>query len=369
MVAPQPVTHQPPVLCHRPPPKAASSCTRLALTSLLVCLGIGCTAGLGRLEPIPTEVLQATPERLARGAYLVEHVTVCLDCHSQRDWDTYSAPIVAGTEGQGGEVFDDRHGVRGVVYGTNITPAALAEWTDDQLLRAITAGVNRTGDVLFPVMPYRSYRNLTQRDAAAIVSYVRTLPPIEHPVPPRQLSFFVKFLIRSFAMDKVRLAPAAPSDADDANGSEPDQIQYGRYLTRLANCGDCHTPSDVAGQSEPGREMAGGVKFTLPQGTVWSANITPDRDTGMGRWTQAAFVARFKAFDGPRSPARTVDVSRRNTPMPWTMYAGMTQADLEAIYAYLQQLPAVRHRVAVFAPTPARTQTAGDTAAASPLAR
>jgi mono/diheme cytochrome c family protein len=366
MVSPQPVTHQPPLLCRRPHLKAVAHYRLLALTGLLVCVGVGCIAGLGRLEPIPAEALRATPARLARGTYLVEHVTVCLDCHSQRDWDTYSAPIVAGTEGQGGEVFDDRHGVRGVVYGTNITPAGLAEWTDDELLRAITAGVNREGDVLFPVMPYRSYRHLTQSDAAAIISYVRALRPIEHPVPPRQLGFFVEFLIRSFAMDKVRLAPAVSEGAD---GRAPTQIQYGRYLAQLANCGDCHTPRNLAGEPEPGREMAGGVTFTLPQGTAWSANITPDPDTGIGRWTQAAFVARFKAFSGPRSPARTVDASRRNTPMPWAMYAGMTQTDLEAIYVYLQQLPAVGNRVAVFAPTPERTETAGDTAADPPVAR
>ncbi len=77
-----------------------------------------------------------------------------------------------------------------MVYGTNITPAGLASWTDNEILRAITAGVNRDGDVLFPVMPYRNYRYLTQGDAAAIITYVRTLSPIEHPVPPRRLNFF-----------------------------------------------------------------------------------------------------------------------------------------------------------------------------------
>ncbi|HIE92716.1 MAG TPA: hypothetical protein EYQ83_07565 [Acidobacteria bacterium] len=68
-------------------------------------------ARLGRMERMAPEALTSTPARRARGAYLVEHVTVCLDCHSQRDWDLYSAPIIAGTEGQGGETFDDRHGV------------------------------------------------------------------------------------------------------------------------------------------------------------------------------------------------------------------------------------------------------------------
>ena len=62
--------------------------------------------------------------------------------------------------------------------------------------------------------------------------------------------------------------------------------------------------------------MAGGVKCTLPQGTVWTANITRDPDTGIGRWIQEAFVARFKPFTGPRSPAGRIDVNRRNSPCP-----------------------------------------------------
>jgi hypothetical protein len=165
-------------------------------------------------------------------------------------------------------------------------------------------------------MPYRNYRHLTQGDAAAIASYVRTLPAVDHPVPLRRLNFFVEFLIRSLATDGVRLAPGGD---DSTAPQDADQIQRSRYLTRLANCGDCHTPRNLSGAPDPGRDMAGGVEFTLPQGTVWAANITPDPDTGIGRWTPEGFVARFKAFNDPQSPAERIDVSRRNTPMPWTM--------------------------------------------------
>lgn len=304
----------------------------------MVCFAVGCLARLGQVEPVPPEVLRSTPDRIARGEYLVEHVTVCLDCHSQRDWDRFSAPIVPGSEGQGGEVFDERHGVRGVVYGTNITPAGLAGWSDDELLRAITAGVNKLGDVLFPAMPYRSYRHLTRSDAAAIISYVRTLSPIEHQVPPRRLSFLVEFLIRSFAMDPVRLEQTI---------DEQDPLEYGRYLTRLANCADCHTPRTLSGEPEPNSHMSGGVGFTVPQGLVLSSNITPDAATGIGRWTREDFVSRFKSFLDP-SRARTVSAGGMNTPMPWTMYAGMSETDLGAIYTYLRTVDPVRNRVAGF---------------------
>jgi len=270
------------------------------------------------MERMAPEAHRSTPARLARGAYLVEHVTVCLDCHSQRDWGLYSAPIIAGTEGQGGETFDDRHGVRGVVYGTNITPAGLASWTDDEILRAITAGVNRDGDVLFPVMPYRNYRHLTQGDAAAIITYVRTLPPIEHPVPPRRLSFFVEFLIRSFAIDRVRLAPTLGEG--DSRGP-PDPIQYGQYLTRLANCGDCHSPRTLAGtrnpiarcpvgSSSPSRKVSCSPPISRPTVTPASGD-RPRTDS----W-------RDSSRSLTPSYARAVGPSGMNTTMPWTMMPG-----------------------------------------------
>ena len=287
------------------------------------------------------EALRATPERLARGKYLVEHVAVCMDCHSRRDWNKFSAPILPGTEGQGGEIFDARQGVRGVVYGSNITPAGIAHWTEDELLRAITVGVSKDGRVLFPVMPYRSYRHLTRDDAAAILSFLRTLKAIEHRVPPRRLNPFVAFAIRSFATGTVRLATTI---------DRRDTVEYGRYLTTLAGCGDCHTPRGLAGKPKQNLYMSGGVGFTLPQGRVVAANITPDLETGIGTWSKRAFVGRFKSFAAPEARDLPVGPREMNTIMPWTMYAGMREDDLGAIYDYLRQAMPVKNRVKTFTP-------------------
>ena len=311
------------------------------LLSLLVCLGSSCLLRLGRLEPESVEALPATPEQLARGKYLVEHVAVCIDCHSQRDWDKFSGPIVAGTEGQGGEVFDSRHGVLGVVYGTNITPAGIGHWTEDELVKAITVGVSKDGRVLFPVMPYRNYRHLTRNDAAAVLSYVRTLTAIEHNVPPRRLNPFVRLFIRSFTKGTVRLANTI---------DHRDTVEYGRYLTTVAGCGDCHTPRGRIGKPKEKRSMSGGVGFTLPQGRVVAANITSDVKTGIGTWSKTAFVGRFKSYASPEARNTPVGPQGMNTIMPWTMYAGMHDADLGAIYDYLRQVAPVKNRVETFTP-------------------
>ena len=312
------------------------------LLSLLVCLGSGCLLRLGRLEPVPAEALRVTPERLARGKYLVEHVAVCIDCHSQRDWNKFSAPIVPGTEGQGGETFDARHGVRGgVVYGSNITPAGIAHWTEDEILRAITVGVSQDGRALFPLMPYRSYRHLTRDDAAAILGYLRTLKAIEHDVPPRRLNPFVRLFIRSFTKGTVRLA---------ATIDKRDTVEYGRYLTTLAGCAECHTTRGSTGQPKHKLSLAGGVGFTLPQGRVIAANITPDKETGIGTWSKSAFIGRFKLYAGPEARDSPIGPGGMNTIMPWTLYAGMREDDLGAIYDYLRQVTAVKNRVKTFTP-------------------
>src|SRR5947209_1844211 len=71
-------------------------------------------------RPASAEKIYATPERVARGKYLVEHVSVCLDCHSDHVL-AYSLPVKPGTEGLGGYIFDKQLGFPGVAAGQNIT--------------------------------------------------------------------------------------------------------------------------------------------------------------------------------------------------------------------------------------------------------
>lgn len=104
--------------------------------------------------------IEQTPERLARGEYLANHVAVCMDCHSTRDWNKLSGPPVPGTLGKGGEVFDQSMNFPGRFVAKNITPFNLKDWSDGDIYRAITSGVDKDGHVLFPVMPYLYYNKL-----------------------------------------------------------------------------------------------------------------------------------------------------------------------------------------------------------------
>ena len=94
--------------------------------------------------------------------------------------------------------------------------------------------------------------------------------------------------------------------------------------------------------------LAGGFEFKMPGGVVRSMNITPDEDTGIGVWDVDDFVIRFKDFDPDSSEAVSVKKGDYNTPMPWTMYAGMSEDDLKAIFTYLKSVKPVNHLVERF---------------------
>ncbi|MDL1892778.1 cytochrome C [Sphingobacteriales bacterium CHB3] len=293
------------------------------------------------VDPAPNITVERTPERIARGEYLANYVTVCIDCHSTRDWSKFAGPVMPGTEGKGGEEFNEQiGGVPGSVFSSNITPAGIAGYSDGELLRTFTTGVTRENRALFPIMPYPSYHQLSEEDAYSIVAYIRSLPPIENTVGESKLNFPLNFIVKT-----IPLKSYTPKPAPDRNN----EVEYGRYMATIAACGDCHTPAEK-GEPIPGMDFAGGFSFMFPGGVVKSLNITPDEETGIGLWTKEDFVARFKAFADSSSQNIPVEMHEFNTPMSWIMYAGMTDDDLGAIYTYLRTLKPVKNQVEKFTP-------------------
>ena len=290
-----------------------------------------------KVPAAPSITLDSAPERIARGEYLANHVVGCTTCHSQRDWAKFSGPVVPGTVGGGGQMFD--LGPAGVIYSKNITPAAIGPWSDGELLRAVTSGVSRDGSPLFPLMPFPHYGVMSQDDVHAVLAYIRTLKAIEGaPIPAKKISFPLNLIARTIP------APASFQAAPPAS----DKVAYGKYMVNAALCGDCHTPIDDRGQPLPGLDFAGGTEFKETGHLVRSANITPDADTGIGSWTEQQFIDKFKAFENAAQPTLAENERAQNTPMPLTAYSGMTRDDLSAIYAYLRTLKPVTHRVEKF---------------------
>lgn len=316
---------------------------------LLLFLIIAAAAGLlyfNSAYPVKIAVedfkLEASPERLARGEYLAHHVTGCIDCHSSRNFEFYAGPVVDGTWGKGGELFDEAlANVPGKVYSRNITPAGIGNWTDGEFYRAIVNGIDKNNEALFPIMPYTHFAGLSNEDVLSIMAYIRTIPSLENKIPQRVLNFPLNFIVKTIP------APATPlaSIPDKSN-----TLEYGKYMANAAACIECHTIA-VEGKFLPGMDFAGGFKFTFPNGDIsTSANITPDNETGIGHWTKEAFIAKFKAYvdsSGNQVMIPTAE-HEKNTVMPWTKLGGITTEDLGAIYEYLRTIPPVSHKVNTF---------------------
>jgi hypothetical protein len=292
----------------------------------------------------PAEALQIerTPERVARGKYLVRHVTICLDCHSERTL-AYGLPFKFESEGARGFIWNRELGFPGVLAASNLTPdpeTGLGQWTDGEILRAIREGVDREGKALFPIMPYSHFRNLSDEDGIAIVAYLRTLQPVKYERPAKELDVPLNFI--------EKFAPAPLAGTTVTAPDRKDSVAYGKYLTTIGSCIECHTPKDDKDQPIPGMELAGGWEMHGPGFRVVTANITPHPDTFMGKATKEEFIGRFRAFanfdvaTAPQAP------KGRNTIMPWISYSRMTDEDLGAIYDYLKSVKPIANKVNPF---------------------
>jgi mono/diheme cytochrome c family protein len=320
---------------------------RLVLLTAALAGTTGCSFFLGpSTRPAPTETVEATPELIARGQYLADHVMVCVDCHSPRVKDRFTMPPAKGLEYAGGDCFGKELGLPGKMCFPNITQDeqyGIGKWTDGEIMRAIREGVDHQGRALMPGMPYPSYRHMADEDLYAIVAYLRTVPPVNKQAPDHEFGFFIRRAFNFFP--EPLKGPVPPPERTDS-------VKYGEYLVKMAGCNDCHTPRDGMSLDEK-RKFAGGQEFKIPDVMdVRTPNITPDKETGIGKMTKEQFISRFKSFEDIEAVATEIEPSRQ-TIMPWPLYAGMTEEDLGAIYDYLQTVKPIQNKVETF-----RTATA-----------
>jgi mono/diheme cytochrome c family protein len=288
-------------------------------------------------EPEPIANKDSIEKVIARGEYLAHNVAACIHCHSQRDLTKFSGPVVAGTEGGGGLMFTPAFGLPGTFYSKNITPdpeTGIGTWTDDEILRAITQGISKNGDTLFPLMPYVSYNHMAKEDLMSIIAYIRTLKPIKNKVLPRQMMMPI-----AMAYPGKILQPSL-----DANVRPPetDKVSYGAYLVSMGACTDCHTPMTPQG-FDMSKMLGGGHVFDAVHYKVAAANITPDSATGIGTWNEQKFLDKFTLYR--KEENYNYVAGRQNTIMPLSDYAGMKDDDLKAMYAFLRTIKPVSNKV------------------------
>lgn len=227
-------------------------------------------------------------------------------------------------------------------YSANITQhpeAGIGRYTDGELVYMLRTGVKRDGKATPPWMPRLIH--MSNEDLYSIVAYLRSDDPAVQPVdvrhPAFEPNFLAKFFISVIGIDPHPF-PEKPIEAPPAT----DKVAYGRYLLHgRFDCYGCHSTSfetlDVTNPEKSPGYLAGGNPMTDSEGrTISSANLTPDPETGLGKWTEAQFAeaVRFGKHPGGRALR-----------FPMTPFTAMTDEEVSALWAYLQTVPPAHHAV------------------------
>lgn len=245
----------------------------------------------------------------AEAIRLGEHLAVvrgCTDCHGA---------------GLAGTVFIDEPPVARLA-ASNLTRGrggVGAGMTDEDWVRAIRHGVARDGRPLL-FMPSHEFNPLSDEDVAALVAYIKTVPPADSDLPPNRVGPLGRVL---FLAGQVPLVPAelidhtAPRKPAPAAGAT---AEYGAYLA--TGCTGCH-----------GNGFSGGKIPGTPPDWLPAANLTPDPETGLGTWTERDFFRALR--EGKRPDGSAIDEL-----MPWKALSQMTDTETRALWLYLHSLPA-----------------------------
>lgn len=250
-----------------------------------------------------------------RGAYLMNSIVACGNCHAQRDKEGRVVPALGLS---GGMLFDEEP-FR--AYARNITPdpeTGIGRWTDAQIVRAIREGIRPDGTLIGPPMPIGFYRGMSDDDALALAAWLRAQPPVKNAVPRSEY--------------RMKLPPAYGPPLKEKIVAPPrsDLVRYGAYLAgALGHCMDCHTPWTPTGPDMT-QVGAGGNPMKGPWGVSLTRNLTP-HETGLKGWSDAEIARAIRE-------GRSRNGAPLKPPMAFDWYRKINDADMKALIAYLRSL-------------------------------
>jgi len=252
---------------------------------------------------------------LERGTYLMHSIVACGNCHTPKG----PQGEVPGMELAGGFKIDG--GAEFLAVAPNITPdpeTGIGKWTDAQIITAIREGRRPDGTMIGPPMPIGMYHRMSDGDVRAIVAYLHQVKPVKNAVPKSEYH--------------IPLPASYGPPADHADVPRNDQLRYGAYLAGpLGHCMECHSPLVKGVPDLEHRAGAGGNKFEGPFGVSVSRNLTPDPENGIGKWTFAQFKTTLSTGVRPNG-------EHLKPPMGFGYYKNISDADFQAIWAYLHSL-------------------------------
>lgn len=249
----------------------------------------------GQPVPIPTDAAA-----IARGEHLAQAVTACTGCHG---------------ENLAGQPFLDDPQL-GYMAAPNLTRGSGGvgvTYTPEDWELAIRHGIGGDGRVL-AAMPSNHYAYLSDDDLGAILAYIQSVPAVDNQLPPRQINFVPTIIFGTLAYGDLpfnQIDHAAVGRTAPAEGA---MAEYGQYLVNIATCRDCHG-ADLRGRTPEEAETG------PPAGPNLMAAVA---------WSEQEFITIMRTSQTPTG--RQLDKEL----MPWMYYRGMTDAELRAIWQYLQ---------------------------------
>ena len=316
--------------------------TLLVLLVLVIGVAAAFVASRQNLKfdaPYPAVAASTDSAVIARGRYIVRDIANCAQCHGD------TAQAAAAMEGaevplSGGYTFDIPPGKFRV---RNITPDAetgIGRYPDGAIARALRNGIGPDGRALLPFM---EMQGLADDDLVAVISYLRSQPPVRHDVPWHEYN-----LLGRVVRATVLAEPVGPRETPLVKSPRGATLENGRYLAEsVALCWACHTQRNEATGELVGPRFGGAKGFKSHDPSVlWAPpNLTSDPKTGrLASMSEDDFVSRFRL--GRILPG---------SPMPWQGFKNLDETDIRAIYQYLKSLPPVTNDVgpAMSEPKPA----------------
>jgi mono/diheme cytochrome c family protein len=263
---------------------------------------------------------------IAHGKHLVLSTAHCVECHFQPG---DSLKVLNGEEvalAGGGFPFKFPGGA---FYSRNISSdeiTGIGKLKDEEIARALRYGVKHDGTALIPAM---EFQNLSDEDLTAIISYLRTVPPVRYNVPKNDYNLLGKAIIAFF------IRPEKPIGTPPTKVEPDTTVAYGKYIAEsVSNCKGCHTERSQNTGAYIGEELAGGIIGPLendPTKILVTPNLTPDPETGhIYPWPYEQFKTRF-------SKGHIIDQSI----MPWGQFKHLNETEILAIWKYLHSVKPV----------------------------
>jgi mono/diheme cytochrome c family protein len=259
----------------------------------------------------------APQAEIALGEYLAR-AGDCVACHTE----------------PGGKLFAGGRALVtpfGTLYSTNITPdpkTGIGDWTADDFYRVMHDGIGKTGELLYPAMPFQDYTQVTRSDSDAIFAYLKSVPAIDRRNTADALRFpySIRQLILGWRALFFKGGTYTPDPAESA------QWNRGAYLVEgLGHCGMCHTPINALGGSSQAAAFQGGL---IPEQDWYAPSLTSNKEGGLGEWDIKDITDLLKIGTSMRGAVYG--------PMAEVVYNSLqylSQPDIEAMAVYLKSLP------------------------------